>query len=82
MLFEFFLLKYIFLLIGGMEETYLLVLTLLVGLNHFIPMLFEAKKSRRITRFLTTIDGVWMWASVMFLIDILAVYSLGCFRIE
>lgn len=79
MLFEFFLLKYIFLLIGGMEETYLLVLTLLVGLNHFIPMLFEAKKSRRITRFLTTIDGVWMWASVMFLIDILAVYSLGCF---
>ena len=42
-------------------------------------MLFEARKSRRITRFLTTLDGVCMWASVMFLIDIIIIYLIGCF---
>jgi len=79
MLFEFFLFKYIFLLVGGVNDFYLLILTLFVGLNHFIPMLFEAKKSRWGTRFLTTVDGVWMWASVMFFIDILIVYAIGSF---
>ena len=41
MLFEFFLLKYIFLLFGGVEDNYILILTVLIGLNHFMPMLFE-----------------------------------------
>ena len=79
MLFEFFLLKYIFLLLGGVDDIYLLILTLFIGLNHFIPMFFEAKKSRKITRFLSTIDGVWMCTSVYFLIDILIVYLIGLF---
>ena len=79
MLFEFFLLKYICLLFGGMNGFYLLILTLFIGLNHFLPMIFEAKKSRWITRFLTTLDGVWMWASVMFLIDIVIIYFIGSF---
>ena len=79
MLFEFFLFKYIFLLIGSVSDSYILILTLLVGLNHFMPMLFEAKKSRPLTRFLTTLDGVWMWASVMFLIDIVIIYAAGQF---
>ena len=79
MLFEFFLLKYIFLLIGGMDNVYLVILTLLIGINHFVPMIFEANKSRAITRFLTTLDGVWMWASVWFLIDIVAIYIIGIF---
>ena len=79
MLFEFFLLKYIFLLFGGIDDAYLLFITILIGLNHFLPMLFEARKSRRITRFLTTLDGIWMWASVMFLIDIIIIYLMGCF---
>lgn len=77
--FQFFLFKYIFLLFGGVNEGYILILALLIGLNHFIPMLFESKKSRAITRFLTTLDGVWMWASVIFLIDILIIYILGSF---
>ena len=79
MLFEFFLLKYIALLFGGIDDAYLLLITILIGLNHFLPMLFEARKSRKITRFLTTLDGVWMWASVMFLIDIIIIYLIGRF---
>ena len=79
MLFEFFLFKYIFLLLGGLDDSYLLILTLIVGLNRFLPMFFEARKSRKVTRFLTTIDGVWMWASLMFLIDIVAIYLIGVF---
>lgn len=79
MLFEFFLLKYMGLLIGGVDDAYLLLITIIIGLNHFLPMLFEAHKSRKFTRFLTAIDGVWMWASVMFLIDIIMIYLIASF---
>ncbi len=79
MLFEFFLLKYAFLLIGGVDDIYLLALTIFIGGIHCIPMLFEVHKSRKITRFLSTLDGVWMWASVLFLIDIIIVYLIGNF---
>ena len=79
MLFEFFLLKYIFLLFGGMNDIYLFALTVLVGLLHCIPMLFETKKSTFFGRLLTTINGIWMWASVMFLIDIVVIYLIGRF---
>ena len=40
-------------------------------------MFFEAKKSTVIGRFFSTIDGIWMWASVMFLIDIVVIYLMG-----
>lgn len=79
MLFEFFLLKYIFLLLGGLDDAYILILTIIIGLIHFMPMLFEAQKSRKITRFLSTVSGVWMWASLMFLIDIIVIYLLDSF---
>ena len=79
MLFEFFLLKYILLLIGDVWDEYILLLAIMTGLLHLTPMFFEAKKSRKITRFLSTVDGVWMWASVMFLIDILIIYLVGSF---
>ena len=79
MLYEFYLLKYIFLLLGGLDDIYLLLLTILIGLNRFSPMLFEARKSRKITRFLTTVDGLWMWASLMFLFDIIMIYVIGSF---
>lgn len=79
MLFEFYLLKYIFLLFGGLDDIYLLLLTILIGLNRFSPMLFEAHKSRKITRFLTAVDGLWMWASLMFLLDIIMIYVIGSF---
>lgn len=79
MIFEFFLFKYLFLLIGGVDDIYLLILTIIVGSLRIVPMFFEEKKSRSITRFLQTVDGVWMWASLMFLIDILIIYLVGMF---
>lgn len=79
MLFEFYLLKYIFLLFGGLNDAYLLAITVLLGLLHCMPMFFEAKKSTPVGRLLSTADGVWMWASVMFLIDIVIIYVIGQF---
>ena len=79
MLFYFFLLKYTFALLGGLWDGYVLLLTVLLGLWHVSPMLFEAKKSRVITRFLSTLYGVWMWCAVMLLIDIVFIYILGMF---
>ena len=79
MLFEFYLLKYIFLLFGGLNDAYLLVITLFLGLLHCVPMLFEEKKSTYVGRLLSTADGIWMWASVMFLIDIVIIYVIGQF---
>ena len=79
MLFEFFLLKYVFLLVGGIDEGYILILAFLIGVIHFMPLIFESKKSRGITRFLTVLDGIWMWASLMFLIDIVFIYIAGRF---
>lgn len=79
MLFEYFLLKYAWLLVGEVNNFYLILMTILIGLNRFMPMIFEARKSRKVTRFLTTVDGVWMWVSLMLLIDILAIYLMGNF---
>lgn len=79
MLFYFFLIKYLLLLLWDVNDIVILILTISLGLLHVIPMLFETNKSRRITRFLTTVDGVWMWMAVMFLIDIIVIYLLGSF---
>ncbi len=79
MIFQFFLLKYLFLLFVGVDDVYLIVISVLIGLLHCVPMFFEAKKSTFIGRFLTTIDGVWMWASLMFVIDIIVTYTIGMF---
>lgn len=78
-IFEFFLLKYIFLLIGGVSDTIVIFLALLIGPLRLVPMFFEAKKSRMVTRFLSAIDGIWMWASLLFLIDILIIYLINMF---
>lgn len=79
MIFQFFLLKYLFLLLGDVSEGHLIILAILLGLIHCMPMFFEAKKSTYLGRLLSTIDGIWMWASVMFLIDIVVIYIIGTF---
>ena len=79
MLFEFFLLKYLFLLFGGLNDFYIIVLTILIGLLHCVPMFFEARKSSVPGRILTTANGLWMWASVMFLIVMVVIYTTGLF---
>lgn len=55
MLFEFFLLKYFFLLFGGVKDVYLFIATLLLGGLQCIPMIFEEKKSTAAGRFFTEI---------------------------
>ena len=79
MIFQFFLLKYLFFLFSGVNEAYLALIAILIGLLHCIPMLFEAKKSTMMGRFLANLNGVWMWASVMLLIDLLIIYLIGSF---
>ena len=78
-LFQFFLLKYVFLLIADVGDVELIVASVLLGLLRCIPMFFEEKKSTVFGRFLQTIDGIWMWASVMLFIDIVIIYIVGCF---
>ena len=50
MLFEFFLLKYFFLLFGGVKDVYLFIATLLLGGLQCIPMIFEEKTAHCIYR--------------------------------
>ena len=78
-IFEFFLMKYLFLLFGGLDDSYLLLLTVLFVLLNTVPMFFEEKKSRFITRALDEISGFWIWMSLFFFFDILFIYILGTF---
>ncbi len=79
MLFQFFLFKYLFLFFGGLDDVYLIILSVFIGFIRIVPMFFEARKSRSITRFLAKVDGIWMWASVMLLIDIVILYLIASF---
>ncbi len=78
-IFEFFLMKYLFLLFGGLDTVYLLLLTLLFVLLNIVPMFFEEKKSRLITRTLDEISGFWIWMSLFFFFDILFIYIIKSF---
>lgn len=79
MLLQFFLIKYLVLLIYPVNDVFIVPVVCLIGVDHFAPMLFESKKSRRISRFLTAVDGVWMWATVFFLIDVVVIYIIKMF---
>ncbi|MBO5966089.1 MAG: metallophosphoesterase [Methanobrevibacter sp.] len=78
-IFEFFLMKYLFLLLGGLDDVYILLLTLLLVILNTVPMLFEERKSRFITRLLDEISGIWIWLSLFFFFDIVLIYILGAF---
>ncbi|MBR3140967.1 MAG: metallophosphatase, partial [Methanobrevibacter sp.] len=56
-LFEFFLLKYIFLLIGGVNDIYIISLAVIIGLMRIVPMFLESRTSTPFGRFLSTLDG-------------------------
>lgn len=79
MLFEVFLLKYFFLLFGGVKDVYLFIATLLLGGLQCIPMIFEEKKSTAAGRFCTEIFGIWQWAMLMILIDLIVIYAIKQF---
>ena len=61
MLFDFFILKYLFLLFGGISNWHILILTIIIGLMHFLPTLLETKKSRGITRFIARFYGFFLF---------------------
>lgn len=79
MLFEFFLLKYLFLLFGGVKDVYLFIATLLLGGLQCIPMIFEEQKSTATGRFFTEIFGIWQWSMLMILIDLIVIYVIKQF---
>ena len=79
MLFEFFLLKYLFMLFYPLSNSELLFITIIIGIVNMIPMFFEERKSRFITRLLAEISAIWMWASLMFLIGIIIIYAASYF---
>ncbi len=79
MIFEYFLLKYTFLLFGGIGDNYLISMVLFIGFLRLFPMFLEAKKSRKFTRFLTTLDGIGMWVSLMLFIDVILIYAINMF---
>lgn len=79
MILEFFLLKYIFLLYGGLNDYITLGITVVLGLIQVLPMFFEERHSTRTGRFLSTLFGVWEWYVVMFLILTVALYIAGVF---
>jgi predicted MPP superfamily phosphohydrolase len=78
-IFEFFLMKYLFLLFGGLDNIYLILLTVLFVLFKTVPMFFEEKKSRLITRTLDEISVFWIWMSLFFFFDILFICIIGFF---
>ena len=77
--FQFFLLKYMFLLICEVNDIYFACAGILIGLMRCIPVFFEEKKSTVGGRFIQTVDGIWMWASLMFLIDVVMIYMFNTF---
>ncbi len=79
MVFQFFLMKYLFLLIGSVNESYLILFAVVIGLLRVVPMFLEAKKSTPFGRLMATMDGVWMWASLMLVIGLIIIYLLGMF---
>lgn len=75
----FFVMKYFFALFGGLDDSYLISLTLVFGIMRIGSMLFEEKKSRRITRTLDEISQIWLWLSFFFAMDLAIIYLIGFF---
>lgn len=79
MIFEFFILKYLFLLFTEVNDLYILPIVFGLGLLQVVPMLFEQKHSTIMGRFLSTVFGVWEWFLVMLFIYLLVIYIAGIF---
>ena len=77
MLFVFFLIKYTFELFYPLDNWVILFITIIIGLLNTLPAMAEENKSRPVTRLLMEISAIWMWASLMFLFDIIIIYPLG-----
>ena len=79
MLFYFFLLKYLFLLFGKVNDGYTLLITIFLGILSFLPTLLEEKKSRRSVRIIANLYGCWAFCSLFFAIGLVVLYLLSSF---
>ena len=75
----FFVMKYLFLLFGGLDDSYLILLTGIFAVFRIGSMLLEEKKSRRFTRILDEISQIWLWLSFFFAMDLAIIYGIGSF---
>ena len=75
----FFVMKYLFLLFGGLDDSYLILLTVIFAVFRIGSMLLEEKKSRRFTRILDEISQIWLWLSFFFAMDLALIYIIGSF---
>ena len=64
---------------GGVNDIYIISLAVIIGLMHIVPMFLESRASTPFGRFLSTLDGLWMWGSLMYLIDIVFIYLINIF---
>lgn len=78
-IFQFFLLKFLFSYFGGIADIYTAILVILLGLLQTVPMFFEENKSTKIGRFFSTLFGVWEWFLVMIFIDEIIIFIIGRF---
>lgn len=70
---------YIFSLFGEINYLGLSLIVLSLWIIRVIPMFFEEKESTRLGRFLSTIDGVWIWFMIMMIIYIAVISIINYF---
>lgn len=79
MILYFIFLKYLFLLFGGIDDLYSLVLAIILALFEIVPMLCEEKKSTIGGRIASTINGLWKWSFLFLVMDTVVIYVLKSF---
>lgn len=74
---NYFVIGGIYTLLGWIINDYILFgISVIIALLYYIPLECERKKSRKITRILTEISGVWLWASLMYVFLIIIIFAL------
>ncbi len=76
---DFFILRYLFSLFGGVSDLYTLLIVLILWIIQVVPMFFEQKKSTKLGRLLSTIFGVWEWFLVMLMIYLIIIFIINFF---
>ena len=72
----FFVIKYTILLFTEVNEWYIVIIALILGILRILPIIFESEKSTKLGRFLANIMGVWSWVWMFLAMDVTAIYIL------
>ncbi|MDO5849657.1 MAG: metallophosphoesterase [Methanobacteriaceae archaeon] len=73
---NFFVIKYTTLLFAEINEWYILIIALILGILKILPLIFESEKSTKLGRFLSKMMGVWSWVWMFLAMDVTAIYIL------